>query len=185
MRQLLKKDRQLSFFFACVLWSCLAVGLVGVGAGLYNLVAPAPWDPLGEFPIQRVESTVTGVKGPAAYTNSTVNVVGVKCNNMDSSVTVSSHNSWFSVDPPGTAVEAGSGVTKRLPGCTTLNFQNAIPTEVKARTDALAFSGRCTSVWAITGEETPIKDATGAHGVPRVWTTVNFTLVTPGCIEHK
>lgn len=117
-----------------------------------------PWDPLGEFPVQKV----------ITQTAETVTVEGTKC--YDEEVTVVGAISWRSVDPLGTTVETGVGSVHRMPGCITQTFENTIPDAV------LAAAERGVKGWVINGSETPVDDVQGRTGVPRGWTTETFYL---------
>lgn len=162
-----------------VLGAAIGVGMIAVLVAGVAVVrasrAVEPFDPLGDFPVQRVNSQVAGVAGPAVSATESLSVTGTKCSRQD--VTVSGHHSWTSIDPPGTIVETGrtSGV-RRTKGCTSQTFANPIPAEVTERVRELAAQGVTRSVWELTGEECPQAPA-GLTPVCRSWQSQNFTIV--------
>jgi len=136
---------------------------------------PAPYDPLGDYPVQKVTTSIPGVLGPATTTDGVVLVTGTKCNNSRSAVTVRGETAWQSIDPRGGMVPLGHAIAHRQAGCETRTFANPVPPEVAEITERLG--GKV--IWRITGTETPL-DRHGHEGVPRTWVTENFTVISEG-----
>lgn len=132
----------------------LAVVLASSIAGLFE---KDPWNPLGEYPIQRITEV----------NDSFVHSSGVKCNDTDQPVDVRGSFGWQRVSPPGFAVELGSGTAVRSPGCERFEFDNNIPDTVRAADVPGA-------LWRITGVEIPFRDS--GEGVARAWETETFEL---------
>lgn len=152
----------------------VSVTLFGLSLALFVTAGdPAPWNPLGDYPIQVVGPLVPRVGGVATITvNDRVPIIGTKCNNADHKVDVRGMYEWKRVDPLGVAVPGAASGGVRLPGCTTFSFLNPIPDAIVA--DVLA---RGPSIWQITGIETPL-DKDGGEGVPRTYQSENFR-ITP------
>jgi hypothetical protein len=152
--------------------SCLVAIAATIG---YIVGTPDVWDPLGEYPVQTVESRLDGVEGPAVVAGGELTVKGVKC--ADEAVKVEGAVAWSTVDPPGTLIELPSrGIARRDVGCTSFTFRNKMPAGVLDRVRELAASGQTISVWRISGEDVPSDDE-GRKGSPRLWTTDNFKIV--------
>jgi hypothetical protein len=98
------------------------------------------WSPLGEYPVQEVIEVET----------LTVETVAVKCNDASDPVLVAGRSSWTRSDIVGTAVETGSGIGIRYPGCETIRYSNSIPKTV------LEISQPTPALWYINGTERPI-----------------------------
>ena len=143
-------------------------------------VAAPPFDPLGDYAVQRVvnplrpgDTAVVLAPGEAA------DVRGTKCNQADRPVKVRGSYGWSSVDPGGSYVAViVNAENQRAPGCTTQTFRNDMPDGVTDLVARWARDGVFRSVWKITGTELPIEPESGAYGVPRVWVTDNFTIDT-------
>ena len=136
------------------------------------LAAPDPFDPLGDYPAQRVLNRVPGVEGPAVPVGDDLRVTGVKCNDSDRAVQVRGAYAWVSVDPRGSTVYVGGGLSERDPGCTTFRFANPMPPEVIARASRL---GR--SVWHLVGFDIPLRGNGRGEGERVDWQTENFTII--------
>ena len=152
----------------------LVAGLAG-GYGLWTALRPDRYDPLGEYPIQTVESRVEGVAGPAVGVGEDLVVSGTKCNDADHPVTVRGNVEWVLTVPPGTTVSLPRGAGVRAPGCQVFTFSNPMPLEVVERSFELFQSTDQNPVWRISGIETPYNHA--QTGAPRVFTSENFTVV--------
>ena len=151
-----------------------AVVLAGVVAAqqAYIQSRPEPRDVL-LYPDQRVLSRVEGAIRPAVRLGDDLVVQGTKCNRSEDHVSVRGTTSWAAVDPPGSVVETGRGQAIRAPGCTTVEFRNAIPPAVAARTRALtATAGVACVSWRVTGTETPTDPLIRAV----VWRTEPFDI---------
>jgi len=155
--------------------------LVGVSASsiTFYILKPDTWAPLGEYPIQRVDSRIPGINVPAVYSDDFVMITGTKCNDTDKVVNVRGTLSWSLKEPgktnlvgPDDSVAPQDGVAPRDPGCTTTEFPNPIPQAVVAITKQLG--GKAT--WALVGIETPIRPGK-PDGVPVTWVSQNFLVV--------
>lgn len=170
-RHEIRKARRSSMVLIVAVAVCLIAAAAIIG---YLVAKPSTWDPLGEYPIQNVESRIDGQTGPAIKVGDVLLVSGVKCSTIP--VQVRGTIGWISVDPPGTNIALPSGLTRRPEGCTAFAYKNVIPPEVVDRVHQLATNGIFESTWRITGSDTPI-DAHGLEGSIRVWTTTNFKIV--------
>lgn len=172
-----------------VLLAAMVVAAIAIGATAVTLWRNyTRWDPLGVYPPQTVVNRVPGTSTPAVLlTSGEVTVTGTKCNSTDHPVTVTGTKTWVLVEPPGSVIpeSARNGGTNPdlLPGCSTHDYRNPIPPQVRDRVIELAEQGRSETIWAITGIETPVDD-NGNKGVQRSWSTTNFTIIyddpTPG-----
>lgn len=151
--------------------------LVLAAAILYaELRTPARWDPLGDYPIQPVTSTIDGIDGPATTVNGLVRVSAIKCNDTSDTIRVEGSASWQAMDPPGTSIQTGTGEATRSPGCESFAYSNPIPPDVREVIEAQHNAGIARPVWRIRGIETPVR-GNGEEGVPARWVTENFTVV--------
>ena len=136
---------------------------------------PAPYDPLAEYPVQRVDSKLVGYDTPAVkLSEGQVVITGTKCSKRETSVDASS--SWVEIKPGGLVVSLGGGSAVRTAGCTTRTFYNDIPARVAERARVLHARGIDESVWQLAGHEVPYA-SDGRRGVRRSWQSQNFTLV--------
>lgn len=119
-----------------------------------------PWDPLGQYPVQRVDEV----------TDHQITTTGTKCNTAVESVRIVGEFNWFRVIPPGFGSVPTNGTRVIDPGCTTETFTNEIP-------QAVLDVNTLDDMWYITGTEWPV-DAHGKRGVPRTWFTENFAIPT-------
>ena len=151
----------------------IAVGLTVLAVAVIIAIrAPTPWNPLGDYPEQKVLSRVPGVKGPAVkVSDDAVIVQGTKCARVD--VRVRGSSFWQSVDIPGTFVSAGAGVADRSAGCVKQTFANPLPPAVEQAAKVKDGPHR----WVIAGTETPIRPNGKTEGVPRAWSTEEFQVV--------
>lgn len=143
---------------------------------------PPVWDPLGEYPVQRIASTVPGVDGPAVRVGDPVKVVDVvKCNNWPTEVQVRGRFRWQSIEPGGLISGERSGTAIRPPGCDpSPAFINTPPPEVVTQMRAALLDAGAPVTWSITGEETPVDPPEGyarGDGETHAWRTENFTVV--------
>lgn len=104
-----------------------------------------------------------------------VMVEGTKCSVSDESILVRSTIVWQSLIPRGTVIQVGEGVREQTPGCTTIKYDNPVPTSVLSRTRTLLANGYDRVVWILTGVETPEHP----NAVPRAWRTQPITFVNP------
>jgi len=146
-----------------------------------------PYDPLGVYPDQTVQSSVPGIHGPAAPLDGPVIVTGFKCNNASHPVKVRGTSSWQPVDAAGkqtgtgVAARTGVGFRRAGPGCEALRYENPVPDEVRRITLQLHERGRAAH-WRIVGVETPVAD-NGADGEARIWRTEPFRIVVEEPVE--
>jgi hypothetical protein len=146
--------------------------------GLVKIFAPPVWAPLGEYPVQEVKNRAGGSDVPAVYLDDDVYSTGSKCNRTDAAVSIIGSQSWVSANPPGTAIPIVKEARNvRLPGCSTRDYVNPIPPEVKARTVALYDAGFQDVTWYVTGSDTPVRD--GETGQRVVWQTQSFKILEP------
>jgi hypothetical protein len=156
----------------------LVLCLLAVVVLTFALLHGEQYDPLGEYPVQRVDSTIAGRNRPSALTSQgEVKITGTKCANDETQVR--GETTWLEIEPGGIAVNLGMTTGVRQRGCTTQSFRNDIPDKVLDRVAKLAARGVNESTWQLTGTETPIDDD-GRRGLPRTWQSQNFVLVYDG-----
>jgi hypothetical protein len=144
----------------------IAIVLNVMAVAWWMFLRDRPYDPLGRYPVQTVESHQVSIDGRVAVT-------GVKSNDSDETVHVVGELRWQSLQPPGTLYLVAVGVAERPPGCTTYHYQNPIPEPVIAD----IMDGGST-VWQITGTEWPIDDH-GNRGEPRSYRSEPITVDVP------
>ena len=155
----------------------VAMTLLVVATVYVVVLKPGPYNPLGEYPVQQVVSTVPGVMGPAVHVGGVVIVEGTKCNESGEVVGIEASLAWSSIDPRVGSVQIFDAVPgTREPGCPAFHFENEMPAEVIRRTQAAFVRGHDAVVWQIAGVETPISPD-GHRGNPRAFQTQNFTIV--------
>lgn len=155
-----------------------AAVLVLMLSAAYVALRPAPYDPLGDYPVQVVNSTVDGVAGPAVLVGHPVSITGIKCNDTARTVTLRGHYEWRSVSPAGTTVSTPFANGSLPPGCTTRTFENPMPPSVVARSREVFARTGVQMVWQITGINIPYT-VDGQAGEPRLYQSANFTVVVP------
>ena len=167
---------------SAVLGAALAVCLVAVVALLVWVSHLSnDYDPLGEYPVQHVDSKVVGRDTPSALLSSgEVVITGTKCAKAETKVR--GESSWVEILPGGMVVPLGRGTAVRSAGCTTKTFRDDIPDAVAERVVSLHKRGVNESTWQVTGTETPISPD-GRDGLPRSWQSQNFVIVFDGGIE--
>lgn len=166
-------------------WPIITAAIVAgaIGFSIDRAFGPDPWDPLGDYPIQVITDRVPGITGPAVRLGDPVHSVGRKCNDTDSPVLVSGTRQWQSQRPGGFIAGIERGNAPRIPGCEKREFWDVPPPDVVAQMQAAISNTRGPVVWALNGSETPtgIVENGQVHamsnGVPREWTTENFTVV--------
>ena len=150
----------------------IAVGLTVLAVAVIIAIrAPTPWNPLGDYPVQRVVDRVPGIEGPAVKVGDALTVEATKCAHV--AVRVRGSSFWQSVDIPGTFVSAGGGVSDRSAGCLKRTFQNPLPPAVEQAAKVKDGPHR----WVIAGTETPIRPDGKREGIPRAWSTEEFQVV--------
>lgn len=187
------------------------VGLIAIGAaifivaslGVYTLYENSKWDPLGDYPIQKVTpfptqggvrvvspddlaiATATTVEsndnstssGLRFYLDDDIYSNGIKCVKPEEDIVqIKGTLYWQSDQPPGRFIKIADGANDRGPGCQQYDFTNPIPEQILAEVEKLTADGITESEWHLTGTETPIRD-NGEEGVSRTWITTSFTLI--------
>ena len=152
---------------ACIIALVVAVGVIVQQTGEYA--------PLGEYPVQRVESRVPGYDTPAVrFSDGEIVITGTKC--ATEATKVEGFSTWTEIVPGGSVVPTPKGTGARDRGCTTRTFHNAFPAEVAERVLWSASRGRLETVWQLSGVETPIAPD-GREGVKAGWQSQNFTII--------
>lgn len=173
------------FSMAVVVISAMLLAIVGT----YYFVRDDKWDPLGEYPIQSIQSrdsvsipatinktaAVPTAAVPIFYLNDTVTSNAIKCVKAgQDKVTVRGTLSWVSDEPKGSIIKVSEGVTQRGPSCVSYTYTNDIPPSVVSEIGRLSREqGVNHSTWHIAGIETPVK-SDGTEGVPRAWLSTSF-----------
>lgn len=145
---------------------------------------------LGPYSMQTVqlhdEAVQVGSKGdPTAFTVypvlrasennwNDVPVDAEKCSS--EAVTVHGNSEWISMQPPGSVFPVSDGVAPRAAGCQKTSYKNPVPESVKSRVKELYKQGTDTSIWRITGTETP-ELSDGSSGASVSWATEPFAIV--------
>lgn len=172
----------------------LFIGGALIGAYTLKVVLDAnKWDPLGEYPIQVAfapdepsvpKSVVSNFDNTPSedvttiYWNQRIGSDAVKCVKDEfGTVKVRGILEWVRVEPPGEIIKVADGAAQRGPGCISQRFENFIPDEIRASMEKLKARGVESSVWRLTGTETPLREDTGAEGVPRTWITTTFRII--------
>ena len=131
--------------------------LAGGGVLLVVIAAVALLDPLSRNNDKGTYAPLYGydvqrVGGDKVFTTGeTVPVSAQKCAEGNAPVTVIGSLAWRRVSPPGEAVQLGTGVVERGPGCEQFQFANRVPERVAKITRDLGVPVQ----WQITGTETP------------------------------
>lgn len=159
-----------------VLGAALGVCVLALIVSIVALVqSNSEYAPLGEYPVQRVDSRLPGYDTPATLLSSgEVIITGTKC--ADEETRINGRTTWTEVEPGGAVVPMPAGTAVRSKGCTTRTFHNAFPLEVIQRVQFSASRGRTKTVWQLTGVETPIAPD-GRRGQRVSWQSQNFTIV--------
>lgn len=159
---------------------------LGITAGVvvYKVLSPAPWSPLGPYPVQVVTSQGPKLKSPINAAEvlpqiklgSKAAIAGTKCSKEE--VTVKGGYGWRSVVPSGLEYTAATGAPGlRLKGCSKLAFQNVIPPEVDDWARDVINGGQVPAVF-LGGCEIPV-NPDGKEGVKVCWRSEPFILVLP------
>jgi hypothetical protein len=180
-----KNIRKIELFGISVIVSAIVV--LSLTAISY-LREAAQWDPLDDYPIQLVRDpdpsnnpkdyvSDHGDAGtPAFYWDEDIHSVGVKCIKPEAGpVNVEGVMYWVTDRPPGRVLEVARGATTHNSGCTQFEFINPIPDEVRVEMEKLKARGLDSSVWHLTGTETPFRN--DEKGKPRTWQTTSFTVI--------
>jgi hypothetical protein len=132
----------------------VVLGTVAIVQQVYIVTSPRPQQVLN-YPEQHVLNREDGQ--PVVHVGQELRVQGTKCNEGDVPVAVHGVTSWVSIDPPGTTLDTGSGVSVRKPGCEVRTYSNQLPDLVVSRTVVLtAELGTKCVTWRITGREDPV-----------------------------
>lgn len=143
----------------------------------HTLLGLLKWDPLGEYPLQIVtnkQRVLDGVSYPTIDVSDTLIITGIKCAN--GRIKVEGTVSWVTDEPPGSELQVGTNTGTRGPGCVNQTYRVSVPDEVVERIDTFASEGIDSSIWHLTGTETPVKPD-GTEGEPRTWITTSFRIV--------
>lgn len=167
----------------------LVVAAANAGALALYVTRPAPYRPLGDYTVQKVDlpvtyedadldSTTADEQLPTLYihrgqTRATVPVVAVKCSTHDGELDIESTWRWRNVIPPGFTSPDLTSQSTLQSGCTTIRYENQVPAEVFDRAKTLADQGRYVSIEQIQGNDRPLVD----NGAPTYWQTQNFAVV--------
>jgi hypothetical protein len=159
-----------------VLGSALGVCVIALVISVIALVqTTSEYDPLGEYPVQRVDSKIFGYSSPSVYLSTgEVIITGTKC--AETETKIEGRTTWTEIVPGGAVIPMPKGTAVRTAGCTTRTFHNRFPDEVVDRVKFSALRGRKQTVWQISGVETPIAPG-GRRGVRVAWQSQNFTIV--------
>lgn len=164
-------NRRIVRILGVALGVCIVALIILIGA----LLEHADYAPLGDYPVQRVESKLPGYNTPAVKLSSgEVVVTGTKC--AEEQTKIEGRTTWTEVVPGGAVFPMPRGTAVRSAGCTTQTFHNPLPAEVVERVKFSAAKGRTETVWQLSGVETPIAPE-GGKGVRAAWQSQNFTIV--------
>ena len=146
-------------------------------AGLASIVAGSlRWDPLGEYPLQVVmnkQEILNGTSYPTIGLDDTLVVTGIKC--ATGRIKVEGTVTWVSDEPPGSEIETGTNTGTRGPGCVNQTYRVSVPDEIVEQVKIFKSEGIKSSIWHLTGTETPVK-SDGSKGEPRTWITTSFRI---------
>lgn len=157
--------------------SVVGVGLVllAVAWGVSSLRPPNDvFAPLGPYAEQKVTSDRSFEGMPAFVPNEQINVEGTKCSS--AAIQVFGIVNWIRVEPPGQTLTTSQGSRFAEVGCVTSQYANDIPPSVAEVVQDEAARGINTTVWRISGIETPIDSETGRNGETATWLTEPFVL---------
>ena len=157
----------------------VALGLIAiVSIFIYWRSMGEGYNPLGVYPIQTVEVGAEVTEGqPTLVAGQQINVFATKCNVSDppTDVRVRIEWSWTTVDPTGYTSPPYHTTATLVPGCTAESYSRRMPEEVTKHVESLDEEGVSSSIWVVSGTETPI-DKNGNDGEPRDWITQNFVI---------
>jgi len=134
------------------------------------------WNPLGEYPLQVVinkQEIIDGISYPTIGVNDTLVINGIKC--ADGRVNVEGTVIWVTDEPPGSEIKTGTNTGIRGPGCVNQTYRVSVPNEIVEQVRIFKLEGIETSIWHLTGFETPIK-SDGSKGESRTWITTSFRI---------
>ena len=170
----------------------IAMILVAFWGGT-QLYKSRQWDPLGDYPLQIVNSN-TQLDDEGIDDNNTLNITtefywdqninstGIKCvkDEILEPVDITGTLTWVSNKPPGRIIDVGKGSNTRGPGCIQYQFSNPIPDVIREEMEEMKAEGLQESVWHLTGTEVPFRkfeDGDIEEGESRTWLTTNFTVI--------
>ena len=135
------------------------------------------YSPLAEYPVQDIitDQRIEGIDTVSLW--EPVAVRGTKCVDPGENIEVTGVLSWQPIEPMGPVIEVGTGVRIPEAGCTTEQFENIIPLEVRLALIEQFNSGIVNPTWRITGRETPVNIDTGEVGTSKIWYTENFIVI--------
>lgn len=172
-------------------YAVVAAAAFAGGAAVWSWTRPAPYDPLGPYPVQivaeprvKVDTTQLNVGEATALLPAVtvtddgnwpdVRVEGVKC--ADESVEVEGAVVWRRQDPIGWSSPAVISRAPREQGCVSFRFSNPIPDSVRDQVRRAAAAGQPATVWSINGTERPIV-VDDRDVVDESWRTENMAIL--------
>lgn len=161
---------------AFVLGGGFAISVIAFVVALVVIIQHAQeYAPLGEYPVQRVDSRIPGESVPSVpFSEGEVIVTGTKC--AEQSTRIEGRATWTEVVPGGAVIPVPKGTAVRTRGCTTRTFHNEFPAKVIERVRHSAERGRTRTIWQLSGVETAISPD-GRPGQKVSWQSQNFTIV--------
>ena len=155
----------------------ITIAITLMMAGLLHLfLSFLKWDPLGEYPLQVVtneQRILDGVSYPTIELNDTLIVNGIKC--AEGRVKIEGTVNWVTDEPPGSEINTGSNTGIRGPGCVNQTYRVSVPNEIVEQVKIFESEGIKSSIWHLTGTETPIKPD-GTEGESQTWITTSFRI---------
>ena len=169
----IKRKRLMGRFGIIVITIAITILLIAI---IQSILYLFKWNPLGEYPLQVVmnnQEIVDGISYPTISLDDTLVVTGIKC--ASGRVKVEGTVTWVTDEPPGSEVETGKNTGTRGPGCVNQTYRVSVPDEIVEQVKIFKSEGIETSIWHLTGTETPIK-SDGGEGESRTWITTSFRI---------
>ena len=169
----IKRRKAIGRFGIIIITIAITLLLAGLTQSLLRVFK---WNPLGEYPLQVVmnnQEIVDGISYPTISLDDTLVVTGIKC--ASGRVKVQGTVTWVTDEPPGSEVETGTNTGTRGPGCVNQTYRVSVPDEILEQVKIFESEGIKSSIWHLTGTETPVK-ADGSEGESRTWITTSFRI---------
>ena len=169
----IKRRKAIGRFGIIVITIAITLLLAGLAQSLLHVFQ---WDPLGEYPLQIVmnkQEIVDGTSYPTIGLDDTLIVNGIKC--ADGRIKVKGIVTWVTDEPPGSEAAGGTNTGIRGPGCVNQTYRVSVPDEIVEQVKIFESEGIKSSIWHLTGTETPVK-ADGSEGESRTWITTSFRI---------
>ena len=169
----IKRRRALGRFGIIIITVAITLLLVLILQSFFYIFK---WDPLGEYPLQVVmnkQEILNGTSYPTIGIDDTLLVTGIKC--ATGRIKVEGTVTWVSDEPPGSEIETGTNTGTRGPGCVNQTYRVSVPDEIVEQVKIFKSEGIKSSIWHLTGTETPVK-SDGSKGEPRTWITTSFRI---------